>query len=91
MTDSAQDNTLNLQRHILALLYLSNSGNTWENNEKWMSNADVCDWYGVSCNIFEGMIDEIDLSNNNLSGFLPSELGELRGLESLVRLRMIHC
>ena len=85
MMESAQDRTLNLQRYILALLYVSTGGDEWVNNEKWMSSVSECEWHGLSCDTFEGMIDGIDLSNNNLKGSLPSELGELRGLEHLVR------
>ena len=85
MMESAQDRTLNLQRYILALLYVSTGGDEWANNEKWMTSVSECEWYGVSCDSFEGMIDGIDLSNNNLKGFLLSELGELRGVERLVR------
>ena len=74
-----------MQRYILALLYLDSGGDNWINNDKWISSAHECDWFGVTCNSFEGLVDKIDLSSNNLDGFLPSELGELRGLEYLVR------
>ena len=53
-----------------------------------MSSLHECKWHGVSCTIFEGMIDELDLSNNNVRGSLLSELGELRGLERLVRFKV---
>ena len=50
-----------------------------------MSNVSEYKWYGISCDSFEGMIDGIDSSNNNLKDSLLSELGELRGVERLVR------
>ena len=84
-TAVSQQSTLNVQRYILALIYLSNGGDDWINNDKWMTKAHECEWYGVQCNVYEGMVDMLDLSSNNLKGFLPSELGELRGLEYLVR------
>ena len=90
MMESAQDRTLNLQRYILALLCVSTGGDEWVNNDKWMSSVSECEWHGVSCDSFEGMIDGIDLSNNNLKGSLLSELGELRGVERLVRLQILH-
>ena len=76
-----------MQRYILALLFLSNGGDTWIDNHNWMTQEHECEWYGVSCNTYEGMVDEIDLSYNNLSGPMPPELGEMRGLERLVRFR----
>jgi hypothetical protein len=84
---SAQLATPNIQRYILALLYLNNGGDGWIYNEKWMTSTHECNWYGVSCSTYQGIVDKIDLSKSNLTGFLPSELGELRGLEYLVRLK----
>jgi len=49
MFEPAQDSTLNLQRHILALLSVSTGGDEWINNEKWMSSGCECEWYGISC------------------------------------------
>jgi len=83
-SETAQKNTLNVQRYILALLFLSNGGDTWIDNQNWMTQEHECEWYGVSCNAYEGMVDEIDLSYNNLSGPMPPELGEMRGLERLI-------
>ena len=50
-----------------------------------MTAAHECGWFGAFCKAHEGVIDHIDLSNNNLMGSMPSELGEIRGLECLVR------
>jgi len=83
-TESAQGNTLNIQRYILALLYLSNGGENWANDEKWMTSSSECEWFGVKCQGFAGMVDEIDLSYNNLIGSMPLELGEMRGLKRLI-------
>ena len=52
-----------------------------------MTNMHICTWYRVSCVTYEDIVDELDLSNNNLVGSMPSELGELRGLRYLVRLK----
>merc|ERR1712084_80596 len=51
--ESAQESTLNVQRYILALLYLSNGGTNWVNNQNWMSSTPECEWYGVSCKGYE--------------------------------------
>jgi len=37
----------------------------------------------VSCDTYENVISTIDLSNNNLVGIIPKEIGEIRGLEHL--------
>ena len=67
---------------------MNNGGQEWVNKQNWMTSAHECNWYGVSCIQYEGMIDRLDLSNNNLLGPMPSELGELRGLRHLVRLKL---
>ena len=88
-TPAGQQTTFNVQRYILALLYLSNGGDEWLNNDQWMTKAHECEWYGVFCNVYDGMVDKLDLSKNNLKGYMPPELGELRGLEYLVRFHFI--
>lgn len=63
-------------------LYTSAGGKSWTNNENWLSQAPLSGWYGVTADV-DGRVTELDLSNNNLSGSLPSSLSRLAGLKKL--------
>jgi len=84
LSESELESTVLVQRYFLALLYNSNGGDNWINRQNWMSSAPECEWYGVSCDTYEKVISTIDLSNNNLVGSIPKEMGEIRGLEHLI-------
>lgn len=45
----------------------------WDVRTGWMSNTDVCDWFGISCNP-AGLVTRIDLPSNGLTGNLPKEM-----------------
>ena len=68
-------------RQILEALYDATDGANWTNNKDWKSAGSVCTWHGVECE--NGAVIDLDLSDNNLSGTIPSSLG---GLSSLVTL-----
>jgi len=57
-------------------LYASTGGKTWTNNENWLSQSPLSEWYGVTVDA-NGRVTELDLSDNNLSGALPASLGKL--------------
>ena len=61
-----QDSTLNVQRYVLELLCLINGNDSLVNNDKWMTAANECEWLGTFCKVHEGVVDHVDLSNNNL-------------------------
>ncbi len=68
----------------LKALYQSTNGANWYNNNNWDINAshsDVKNWYGIT--IENSRVTRIDLQKNNLSGFLPAELGKLTALSYL--------
>ena len=65
------------QRYVLSVLYLSLYGEGWTTNDKWMATEELeCEWFGIKCDS-DGFISEIDLTENNLIGILPSELKHL--------------
>ena len=66
----------------LAALYDAADGDNWENNENWMSDRPVSEWYGVTTDEM-GRVSVLDLRSNELSGEIPAELGGLDKLESL--------
>ncbi|MEM9052940.1 MAG: hypothetical protein AAGC47_12880, partial [Bacteroidota bacterium] len=64
----------------LAALYESTDGDNWDYNDNWLEGP-VESWYGIE--IEEGRVEKIYLWQNNLSGTLPDELGQLTALERL--------
>lgn len=69
------------ERYALSVLYYSTNGDNWSDNNKWITEDDHCNWYGLQCSD-DGM-SKIILSNNKLSGTLPKELRALDHLEVL--------
>jgi len=48
-----------LQRYIIALMYYSTKGWTWNNNWGYLGAKSECDWAGIKCN--DGQVIEIEL------------------------------
>ncbi|MCB0751422.1 MAG: hypothetical protein KDC52_08115, partial [Ignavibacteriae bacterium] len=67
----------------LALVALHNStgGPNWTNNTNWL-NGPVSTWAGI--NVIDGYVYTIELINNNLSGNIPTDIGNLTGLRNLI-------
>ncbi len=63
----------------LFALFNRTNGSEWTDRTNWNSDVPLGDWYGVTTNE-QGQITKLNLANNNLSGFLPSELGRLADL-----------
>ena len=67
----------------LTALYNATDGANWTSKDNWLDDdMDLDDWYGVTTNT-DGEVTELDLENNELSGSLPVELGNLRNLTHL--------
>mmetsp|Transcript_23481 Transcript_23481/g.55587 ORF Transcript_23481/g.55587 Transcript_23481/m.55587 type:complete len:260 (-) Transcript_23481:15-794(-) len=57
----------------LRALYTNTHGDHWTRNDNWLQNDDYCTWYGINCPIHNHtIIYDIKLSNNNLTGNIPS-------------------
>ncbi|MEN8219915.1 MAG: S8 family serine peptidase [Pseudomonadota bacterium] len=65
----------------LVAFYDSTNGTQWLNNEGWLEKNEACSWYGVTCS--GGHVSKLWLSENQLTGSIPSELGNFTKLESL--------
>lgn len=63
-------------------LYTSAGGKSWTNNGSWLSQAPLSAWYGLTVDV-DGRVTGLDLSDNNLSGSLPSSLSKLADLKKL--------
>ena len=74
--DSAED------RAVLVELYNSTGGANWTDNTNWLSEEPMREWHGVTTDD-EGQVAELSLSDNQLSGEIPTELGSLANLQTL--------
>lgn len=63
-------------------LYNSTNGPQWTNNDGWLVDCDYCNWEGITCDANQN-IALINLSNNNLTGSLPSYFGDFPFLIAL--------
>jgi len=65
----------------LIAFYNSTDGANWNYNDGWNATHTPCSWHGVSCS--EGHVSRLSLSSNQLSGSIPTELGNLTNLTQL--------
>ncbi len=80
-------------RDILIALYKATDGANWINNDNWLTDAPLGQWYGVETDA-SGRVVQIDLSGHwdsdsrayvrhGLSGPIPPEVGNLSNLTRL--------
>ena len=69
-------------RDALVALYNTTNGPGWKNSENWLSEAPLDLWHGVSRDC-DGSLNRLGLYNNQLSGSIPEELGNLSNLTVL--------
>ena len=80
-------------RAALVALYEATDGDNWKNNTNWLSDESLDEWYGVTTD-GNGRVTALVLEDNDLSGVLPSELGNLTNLQVLNLFRnqlSAHC
>lgn len=66
----------------LVAFYHQTNGPNWTVATNWLSNAPLGTWHGVETNEF-GVVIELTLDDNNLSGMIPPEIGQLSHLQIL--------
>ena len=69
-------------RAVLALLYSATNGENWKDNYNWLSGRPIREWYGVT-NDADGRVTGLYLSDNQMSGSIPPEIGDLSQLQWL--------
>lgn len=71
-----------IDKAALIAIYNALDGDKWNNNQNWCSDLPLDSWYGVST-YPDGTVYSISLRNNNLTGTLPAELGNLTSIAYL--------
>ena len=51
----------------LVAFYNETNGDEWDTNTKWLSDAPVCEWYGLGCNSDDEVV-AMYMGGNNLKG-----------------------
>ena len=73
---------VNADRATLAALYNATNGSSWQDDTNWLSNRPLGEWHGVSTDA-DGRVTELVFGSNQLSGPIPSELGNLDNLQEV--------
>ena len=63
----------------LTAFYHATNGDSWENNENWLSSQPINTWHGVSVTD-TGRVVALYLNSNRLTGKLPPQLADLENL-----------
>ncbi len=72
----------NFDRDALVALYNATGGPNWTNNTNWLSDIQISRWHGVVTDN-QGKVIELNLTENNLVGSIPPEIGDLTELIAL--------
>ncbi|MYD46301.1 MAG: hypothetical protein F4W92_08120 [Gammaproteobacteria bacterium] len=73
--DPAQD------REALEAFYHATGGDEWKNNDGWLTDAPLKDWYGIG--VSRGRVFFLGLEDNNLKGEIPKDIFLLDNLSEL--------
>ena len=90
MSTFAQEND---DYNALVAFYNSTNGDDWAENTDWLVDPNVCNWFGITCDI-EGKVISIDFKptldnsgtfiSTDIIGSIPPEIGDLVYLEELI-------
>lgn len=72
----------NSDRAVLAAIYEDTDGPDWANNENWLTDRPLHEWYGVATDQL-GRVVALHLADNRLAGPIPQLLGHLEHLTYL--------
>ena len=66
------------QQKALEEFYNATGGSNWSDNDNWLSNKPLDEWFGLNGSITGlGYVQSMDLSYNNLKGTLPQSFAKL--------------
>ena len=68
---------------MLAILFHSTGGNQWKNSNNWVTSNDHSSWFGVRTASSTNYVLRLALYENELTGYIPSEIAALTSLMDL--------
>lgn len=71
-------------REALIAFYQAAGGDDWTNHTNWCSDKPLGEWYGVEVDRINNRVAGLSLTDNNLRGEIPDEIGDLAELELLI-------
>lgn len=66
----------------MVALYEARAGSDWTDSTGWLSDAQVGEWHGVTVDD-DGLVTQLALLENGLTGQIPASLGDLYSLRHL--------
>lgn len=72
------------ERMVLVEFFNETNGVRWRDSSNWTTSISHCCWYGIVCNSTTGLVEELQLVSNKLSGQLPSSVFRLSSLKILM-------
>ncbi len=69
-------------REALVALYNATGGANWTNKTNWLTNMHIGQWHGVTTDV-NGHVTSLSIGGNQLSGTIPTQLGDLTNLTEL--------
>ncbi len=82
LTVSLPESEVSPDRAALIALYNASGGASWITGTNWLSDRPLDEWHGVTMDS-DGRVAELVLKDNQLTGPIPAELGNLTNLEHL--------
>ncbi len=77
----AEGNVSADERAALVDLYNDTAGGSWSTNTNWLTGDPCVDaWSGVTCDIVNTTVTQLQLNSNNLDGGIPPAFGNLTSL-----------
>ena len=80
---AAEITVVHPDRAALTAFFEATGGSSWTNRRHWLTDAPVRQWYGVRAPQY-GRVSGLVFKDNGLTGSVPPELGDMRGLTQLV-------
>jgi hypothetical protein len=86
--DQFKDPDYSVFRFALAAIYFGMGGPNWASSEGWLTSVHMCEWENISCDT-RNVFQELDLSEQDLTGTLPSDIALLgeTGIRSILMSR----
>ena len=77
------------QHDILVAIYEATNGPNWVNNDNWLTDAPLHEWFGIGTD-GDGQVTGLYLAYNNLQGKIPTAIGGLSSLRNLDLTTNLH-